>query len=143
MPSNFRHDKRVEKAHSLLVKKFVILPVAALALWLGFLFHALPEKSPPAVVLNQYEKAQIQTVLVRTPEGTGTGVVVQRANTFKQPRLFVWTAAHVVGDFHQVEIVRPGRENFAKVDCETVWSALVIARDEHIDIALLWLDSPR
>lgn len=123
------------------MKKLVILPVAALALWFGFLFHALPDKSPPAVVLNQYEKAQIQTVLVRTPEGTGTGVVVQRANTLQQPRLFVWTAAHVVGHFDQVEIVRPGRENFVKVDCEMVWSALVIARDEHIDIALLWMDS--
>lgn len=123
------------------MKKFLILPLAILALWVGVLVHAVPDDSPPAVVLNQYEKAQIQTVLVRTSHGTGTGVVIQRANTLGESRLFVWTAAHVVGDFNKVEVVRPGRENGARIDCEIVWPAFVIAKDEHIDVAILWLDS--
>lgn len=125
------------------MKKYIAVPVGLLVLWVAFLVSAFNSKPVPVPgpVLNQYEKAQLQTVLVRSPDGSGSGVVVQRANSLGEPRLFVWTAAHVVEGYNQVEVVRTARQDGAKLDCELVWAALVIARDAHIDVAVLWLDT--
>lgn len=123
------------------VKKFLLIPLAAVAIWTAVLVTPLFRPDPPA--LNLYERSQVQTVLIRVADGAqGSGVVIERVNARGEPRFFVWTAAHVVEDVNQVEVVRLGRENGAKLDCEMVWQALVIARADAEDLALLWLDVP-
>lgn len=83
--------------------------------------------------LNRYEHAQKSTVLVKTSHGYGTGFVVQRGN-----RLFVFTAAHVVTQENTVAIQQVLRYENVKVG-ESHFSATVIARDEFLDVAILWL----
>lgn len=86
---------------------------------------------------NKFERAQRETVLLTLPDGQGSGVVVRRESV-DGVRLFIWTAAHVVEGFSEVEVsyfVRYGGERVGRVS----FKARVLARDDAKDIALLWL----
>jgi len=90
----------------------------------------------PSQHLNKYEQAQNATVLIESAHGFGSGFVVQRG-----PRLFVWTAAHVVRECNLLKIRQVIRFEGHKVG-ESAFLATVIARDEKLDLALLYLDAP-
>lgn len=83
---------------------------------------------------NCYERAQNASVLIIGPAGSfGSGVVVKRGNS-----LFVWTAAHVVSNVDSVVVGSYLRERGEKVGV-IQYSAKIIARNESLDLALLWL----
>lgn len=89
------------------------------------------------VVLNCYERAQSATGLIVAPSGgSGSGVVVRR-----QDKLFIWTAAHVVDDCDTVTFRSYVRHSGSRVG-HVEFSARVIARNNPLDVALLWLSAP-
>lgn len=91
--------------------------------------------------LNRYEKAQTQTVLVKSETGTGSGFVIERKSVEdNQPRLFIWTAAHVVDDVDEVEVHRILHYNGHRAG-EMVFKARVLLR-LPTDAALLFLNAP-
>lgn len=83
-----------------------------------------------------HETLQSQTVMVLTERGEGSGVVVKRGD-----KTFVWTAAHVVDKFSQVEVRQQFRFNGQKAGHQS-FPAYVIARLPDTDAALLWVDAP-
>lgn len=86
---------------------------------------------------NCYERAQSASVLVVCPDkSTGTGVIVERSG-----KLFVWTAAHVVSDTDSVNLRSYIRHNDKQVG-HVEFTGKVIARNDSLDVALLWLDAP-
>ena len=124
----------------LLAKLFVALSLAGSALTFGVF---TPKPTVPVSALNRFETAQMQTVLLRTEDGgQGSGVVVKRTNPSGEVRFFVWTAAHVVEGFTDIEVVRIGRENGTRIECELTWCAVVIAVSKEMDVALLWVHIP-
>lgn len=96
---------------------------------------------------NKFQDAQEQVGLVsyKTPEGataSGSGVVIRRISiTDGKPRLFVWTAKHVVSDTDEVSFRRILHYNGTKKG-EMVFTAKVLFRLPNTDAALLWLDAP-
>lgn len=94
---------------------------------------------PPAVVNvhSCYERAQDSTAFIICPDSSsGSGVVVKRSN-----RLFLWTAAHVVSDCDTVAVRSYIRAEGSRVG-HFEFSASVIARNDKLDVALLWLVAP-
>jgi S1-C subfamily serine protease len=83
-------------------------------------------------------------VSVKAKTGEGSGVVVRRKNDFDQPRLFVWTAAHVVdgADDYSVVIRQIIRNEGHKVGTLDFKAKLILRSDASVDLALLWLDAP-
>jgi S1-C subfamily serine protease len=109
-----------------------VLPWSFLIFLVGVLYFITPTPVTP----NKYQVAQRSTVLIESGHGYGTGFVVQRGE-----RLFVWTAAHVVARDNVVKVRQVIRFENHKVG-ETTFKAIVIARDNTADLALLWLDAP-
>lgn len=90
---------------------------------------------------NLYESAQRSVGLVDSGHSYGSAFAVQRTNPSDHTRIFLWTAAHVVRGENSVKIRQIIRNENRKVG-ESSFSAVVIARDERLDLALLWLDAP-
>ncbi len=101
------------------------LPIIALLVWI-----------PSYDTGSDYARAQKATVLVQSDHGSGSGFIVQRGS-----RVFVWTAAHVVRGCNTLKIHQYIRYENRKTG-ESVFDAVVIARDSSADLALLWLDAP-
>lgn len=89
----------------------------------------------------EFRSAQKATPVVQAKNGSGSGVVIRRTNTYGQPRLFVWTAAHVVDEDNVLKIEQRVRNEFRKVGNVT-FNAKVVLRVPEKDVALLWLDAP-
>ena len=108
------------------------------AIVIGIIGAALcPDKPRP----NKYERAQSQTVLIKTETGSGSGFVIQRISVEDgRPRLFVWTANHVIDDVDEVEVHRILHYNGHRAG-EMVFKANVILR-LPCDAALLFLNAP-
>lgn len=90
---------------------------------------------------NRYEAAQHKTVLIATKESQGTGIVVKRKNDLGQTRVFVWTAAHVIGDEVKADVKIEIRNDYHRVG-ETKFTGSVIAISKLVDVAVLWVDAP-
>lgn len=88
-----------------------------------------------------YGHMQEQTVLLRLPDGQGSGVVVERENENGRTRVFVWTAEHVVEGHTEVTIAKAIRTEGHRAG-EATFTAKVIGRDKARDLALLWVDAP-
>jgi len=90
---------------------------------------------------NRYEHAQSQTVFIQAPESSGSGFVIERISVSDgKPRLFIWTAAHVVDDCDEVSVHRILHYNGHRSG-KMVFSAKVILR-LSCDSALLSLNAP-
>lgn len=94
--------------------------------------------TPPvtATATNQFERAQRQTLLVETPNGTGSAVIVRQG-----PHWRALTAAHVVESFTNVTVrvtIRVGHRQAG----HTVFDARVLRRDATNDLALLEIVAP-
>jgi len=125
------------------MKHLVAKLLVALALATSALTFTVFNPGTPVVQLNRFERAQMQTVLIRSADGgEGSGVIVERTNPDGEKRFFAWTAAHVVAGFTEVEVVRIGRENAERIDCELTFPAFVISFSEAEDLALLWVQIP-
>jgi len=110
---------------------------AVIALWIAVLFLI----SRPKQNANRYEKAQSQTVFVKTETGSGSGFVIQRKSVEDgKDRLFVWTANHVIDDVDEVEVHRILHYNGHRAG-EMVFKAQVLLR-LPCDAALLFLNAP-
>jgi S1-C subfamily serine protease len=94
--------------------------------------------------LNSVADAQRATVSVKAKTGEGSGVVIRRENSRGQPRLFIWTAAHVVdeADDYSVVIRQIIRNEGHKVGTLDFKAKLILRSDASIDLALLWMDAP-
>lgn len=118
-------------------KYFVVLSVlvASVAMLTWEAFRTKP---------NPYVESQRATVSVKAKTGEGSGVVIRRENRFGKPRLFVWTAAHVVdgADDDTVAIRQIIRNEGHKVGNSDFKARLILRSDASIDLALLWLDAP-
>ena len=90
---------------------------------------------------GSYAHMQEQTVLLRLPDGQGSGVVVERDNEDGKTRVFVWTANHVVEGHTDVAVVKAIRTEGHRAG-EATFTAKVIGRDKARDLALLWVDAP-
>jgi S1-C subfamily serine protease len=111
------------------------LALVSLAAWLATVpFIAAPSGRLPSTA--QFATAQRQTVLVRTDEGQGSAVVLERDGVY-----IAWTAAHVVGDQPAVSVVVIHREN-GKIAGETVFDADVLGVAKEEDVALLRVHAP-
>lgn len=128
-------------------KLIAFLLVCSVSLLCG---HILTPESPRVAFHrsgNKYTDAQEQVGLVtyKTVEGataSGSGVVIRRVSiTDGKPRLFVWTAKHVVSDIDEVSFKRVLHYNGTRKG-EMIFSAKVLFRLTNTDAALLWLDAP-
>jgi S1-C subfamily serine protease len=90
---------------------------------------------------NAYCRMQETTVLIQTPSGQGSGVVVERVNEQGRTRVFVWTVNHVVNDVTETKVVKNIRTEGHRAG-QAEFTAKVIGRDPKRDLALLWLDAP-
>jgi len=110
--------------------------VAALAVFLalGIAFLVGPTEQSSAI------RAANSTLLVVTPTGTGTGVLIHRRNPAGEGRIFLWTAAHVAGGSDAVarRIFRVGTQKAGFAE----FPAVLIAKNEGPDLALYWIISP-
>lgn len=114
--------------------KFVAGIIAVVALTSVFLQRRPASVGEPR---NCYETAQRATTLIVTPTGgSGSGFVVRR-----DKRLFIFTAAHVVDDCDTVTARNYIRHAGTRVG-HTEFSARVIARNDSLDAALLWMIAP-
>jgi S1-C subfamily serine protease len=86
------------------------------------------------------ERAARSEVLIRSALGTGSGVTLIRYTKAGNKVVFVWTAGHVVVGLNEVLVVKPIRNRVSKIG-EKTFKAVVVMRDERLDIALLQLDS--
>lgn len=85
---------------------------------------------------HRFERAQRQTVLVSTPFGSGTGVVIKR-----HEHVFVWTAAHVVSATGSPTVKVILRNGLHKAG-EASFTGSVIAKSPALDLALISVDAP-
>lgn len=83
------------------------------------------------------EKTQLASVLIKSDEGSGSGVVIKR-----QDKLFVWTAGHVVAKDSSVKVIIFARDHNKQRALALVFNATVIGRLEKADSALLRLYAP-
>lgn len=90
---------------------------------------------------NFYESAQFNTVLVDVPDGWGTGFAIRRTNPNGNPRLFVWTARHVVHGISDVSAIVYVRDSEHK-RISTIRLSVKRVWETSADAALLWLDCP-
>lgn len=91
---------------------------------------------------TQFNTAQDSTVIVKSPSGaSGSGSVIRRVNRDGSPRLFVWTAAHVVDDADTFGIESRVRNAGFERDAAN-FAVFVVFRAPAEDIALLALDAP-
>jgi S1-C subfamily serine protease len=118
----------------------VLVIVAGVGIISGIAFAPSPF-SPAGVAINQYEHAQRQTVLIQASSGQGSGVIISRRTPGGQVRLFVWTAAHVVGDDAEVS-VKVGLRTEGHKSGSSVFKAQVINVSKETDVALLRLNAP-
>jgi S1-C subfamily serine protease len=78
---------------------------------------------------TEYERMLYPTVRVKTTSGTGSGVIFHHKDTEDTKKIYVLTAAHVVGDNKMVSLeIYP---NDIKIDAE------VVITDTTKDLALL------
>lgn len=87
---------------------------------------------------TRYEAAQKKVVLLALPDGQGTGIVFKRHDAVGHERVFLWTAAHVMGDYTDAKVRLLIRNEGRKVG-ETDFTAKLVAIDKKIDIALLYV----
>lgn len=106
----------------------------AIFLALGIAFLVSEPEQPPVL------RAANATLLVVTPTGSGSGVVIHRTNPAGERRVFLWTAAHVAKGSDAVarRIFRFGtrKAGFAE------FPAVLIGIDATSDLALYWIISP-
>ncbi len=96
--------------------------------------HSVPRVAP---ILNRYQVAQRESVLIVSPNGgQGTGVVFR-----KDTRVFVLTAAHVVAGFSKVDVRIVIHNDDHKVGY-TSFTGRVVALDSLVDAALIYVDAP-
>lgn len=107
----------------------------AIFLALGIAFF-VSENHPESPVL----RAANSTLLVVTPTGSGSGVVVHRTNPAGERRMFLWTAAHVAQgrDAAARRIFRVGTQKAGFAE----FPAVLISIDATADLALYWVPSP-
>jgi len=91
--------------------------------------------------LGRFERAQKSTVLLESSKSFGSGVIIRKTNPNDCPRLFVWTAAHVVRADNTVKVSQVIRLDGRKAGTIN-FSAHVLVRDSSLDLALLWLEAP-
>lgn len=104
-----------------------------LALGIAFLVGDNHPESPVTRAANS-------TLLIVTPTGSGTGVVVHRTNPAGERRVFLWTAAHVAKGSDAVarRIFRVGTQKAGFAE----FPAVLIGIDVTADLALYWVVSP-
>lgn len=113
----------------------------------GVIYWSLPKLETAPVAFhaksaNKYQTAQESVALLETDTGYGSGFIIQRWSIAdSKPRLFVWTAAHVVRGSDTVKVRRTLHFNGTKAG-EMIFSAKVILRLRNADAALLWVDAP-
>lgn len=107
----------------------------------SFLVLLAPQIAERLTRTNFYETAQLNTVCIDVPEGWGTGFAIRRTNRNGNPRLFVWTARHVVHGVDKLSalvFIRDAdhkRVSSIRLDVKRVW-------ETDADAALLWVDCP-
>lgn len=120
----------------------LILGGALVLIGVHVLLHKAPHVVPPhtsAVTVqvdgrNKFERAQDSCVLIENPnKSSGSGFPVQCG-----PKLFVWTAAHVVSAVNETKVTQVIRSEGFKAG-EIFFPAVVVARDSESDLALLWV----
>lgn len=122
-------------------KPSLLLALLAASTASGIFFFSKPPM--PDIVLpqppkqNHYEQAQANTVLLVVGDAQGSGVVIVRGE-----KVFIWTAAHVVEGATDAKVKVFIRDNQFRRVGETIFSAVVVARDTKLDIALLWSSAP-
>lgn len=121
------------------MKRFCVRALVATCILAGAIFLSqLPFGPNP----NRFEIAQSQTLLVEAPDGWGSGIVVTRTNSYGNPRIFVWTAAHVIGcEPYELVTHKIFRSEGSKAGKAT-FIARVLKVSPDLDIALLWVDAP-
>lgn len=108
---------------------------------LGLIAPALfsPRSTPTAFLdrnANKYQRAQAQTVLIKSTSGEGSGVVLHQGDS-----TVVWTADHVVAGDTIVIVNRILRWHGHKAGV-IVFTAKVLAHFPEVDAALLLVDCP-
>lgn len=83
-----------------------------------------------------YSAAQRNTVIVDTPGGPGSGIVIKRFGF-----VYVWTAYHVIASEPKVKVKQFFHFDGHKAGY-VVFPATLIWFDGKNDLALLWLDAP-
>lgn len=99
-----------------------------------------PARPTEQAALSQYQRAQLQTVLVITSNSQGSAVVIKRENSRGKTRWFAWTAAHVVED-QQLVLIRVFLRHEGHMAGYTTYAAKVLGRSAEVDIALLQIDA--
>lgn len=96
--------------------------------------------SEPRRVPVEVTRAMQSTLLVVAPTGSGSGVVVHRTNPAGEPRVFLWTAAHVAegSDAAARRTFRVGTQKAGFSE----FPAILLGIDETADLALYWIISP-
>lgn len=125
-------DPSVLKPPSRALDVFVGTLAIFLALGIAF-FVGEPAESPVTRAIHS-------TLLVVTPTGSGSGIVIHRTNPSGEPRVFLWTAAHVAegSDAAARRIFRVGNQKAGFAE----FPAVLIAIDADSDLALYRLISP-
>jgi S1-C subfamily serine protease len=113
--------------HCLMVKNFFVSALLGALL----LFSGCSADGPA-----RYSRAERATVLIESEHGYGSGFIVRRSQ-----RLFVFTASHVVSQCNVLKIHQDVTFEGHKSGTAT-FTATVIARDDKLDLAVLWLDAP-
>lgn len=91
---------------------------------------------------DRFETAQSQTMLVTSTRSAGSGIVVIRTNPYGNPRIFLWTAAHVIGgEPFELTTHKIFRFEGHKAG-QAIFTARVIGVTRDLDIALLWVNAP-
>lgn len=116
--------------------------VAAFVLAASLSFLVLDAVLPKNTPTSKYVSAQRATVSVKAENSEGSGYVIKRVNQFGQPRVFVWTAAHVVDEKAEVGIRQVIRFESHKVGTTDFKAKVILRSDRAVDLALLWLDAP-
>lgn len=110
--------------------------IALLVLLFTFFGGLTSCSAPSNPTLSAYQTAVRQTALVESPTGWGTAVMVKRLNDEGAVRWFAFTAEHVVKDAPVVKLHIVLWNNGVRVG-RTVFTARVLAKDDHVDVALL------
>lgn len=84
-----------------------------------------------------YSAAQRNTVIVDTPGGQSTGVVIKRAGF-----TYAWTAYHAISGEGPTVTVKQFSHSASQKTGPIVFSAAVIWTDSKHDLALLWVAAP-
>lgn len=112
----------------------ILVATLAIFLALGIAFLVGPTEE------SRTTRAANSTLLVVTPTGSGTGIVVHRTNPAGERRVFLWTAAHV-SQGRDVAARRIFRVDTQKAGFAE-FPAVLLGIDATSDLALYWIISP-